>query len=52
MNRYYFMPLVTALVAGTPLGGMSLPAHADDRKLAYTDLVRAMQSAKIGRAHV
>lgn len=49
MQRYYFMPLVTALVAGTSLWGISLPAHADDRKFVYKDLVRLIQNAKATR---
>jgi len=50
MKRYIFMPLLTALVAGTPLWSISLPVQAEDdyRQFAYTDLLRVIQSAKVG----
>lgn len=47
MKRYTFMPLLTALVAGAPLWGISLPVHAEDDY--HKDLLRVIQSGKVNR---
>lgn len=49
MKRYKFMPLVTALVAGSPLLAISLPAQAevDYSKYVYKDVIRVINNGGV-----